>query len=70
MNREYFLKSTKLLSFQNFKNFKWQATIFGILTLALLILLWQGFGTRQTSTISEYTPPLAMKGGDPVLGQA
>ncbi len=30
-------------------------------------MLWQGFSTRKTSTIPEYTPPLVMKGGDPYI---
>ncbi|MBD6615300.1 muramidase [Komarekiella sp. 'clone 1'] len=46
---------------------KWRSLIVGILSIVLLIVLWQGFSTRKTSTIPEYTPPLVMKGGDPYI---
>lgn len=60
---KYSLQLAKLKFFRYFKEFKWQALIVGIFTLTLIILLWQGFGTRE----NPESPPLAMKGGDPYI---
>jgi muramidase (phage lysozyme) len=60
------LKLAKLLSFKNSKKFKWQPIILGILSLALLILIWQGLGGRRTSTIDQI-PPVVIEGGNPYI---
>jgi muramidase (phage lysozyme) len=59
-------KKSKLFPSNNTKKLKWQATMVGILTLALLILLWRGFWQRKTSiNNTEYIPPaLVMTGGN------
>lgn len=51
------------------KQFRWQSTIIGLSTLALLILLWQGFGEHRSSSIkdTDYIPPLVMTGGNPYI---
>ncbi|BAY80228.1 family 24 glycoside hydrolase (plasmid) [Nostoc linckia NIES-25] len=49
------------------RKLKWRSLIIVILFLVSLIVLWQGFSTRKTSTIPEYTPPLVMKEGDPYI---
>jgi len=49
------------------RKLKWRSLIVGILSIVLLIMVWQGFNTRKTSTIPEYTPPLVMRGGDPYI---
>ncbi|WP_017656233.1 glycoside hydrolase family protein [Fortiea contorta] len=66
VEKTYSLNPAKVLLLKKVK-FKWGATIVGILTTVLLIVLWQGFNTRKTSSISDYTPPLAMKEGDPYI---
>ncbi len=66
MSLEDFLKITKLLSFQKFNKFKLQIIIIGILSLALLILIWQKFSVHKISTIDNI-PPVVMKGGDPYI---
>ncbi|MFN6456160.1 MAG: muramidase [Nostoc sp. EfeVER01] len=65
-DKTYSLDLAKVLLLKQGR-FKWRSLIVGILSIVLLIVLWQGFSTRKTSTIPEYTPPLVMRGGDPYI---
>ena len=63
------LNSAKPVDLKNSKQFKWQATVIGLSTLALLILLWLSFGEQKASRFkdADYIPLLVMTDGNPYI---